>query len=472
MSDILNVIKEIEKGRNLEINLPKYMNSLMSAYYRYSGIRLALNYYTYYEMGREEENRPSELIELTQRLDKVIKEAVLGEFDGAVLEEAVKETDKIRNEIIRHMKTITLYADQFQIYEYIMNRIEGKYEEVETLPLNYSDDRFVRELEEYILQDRDNSVISSKMKEVVSSLPMRLTRQRYYEIVKDSFLLFEGAEKQVLEDHIFLLRSSAALIEPETDDVRYRDLDSILHSVKSADYDSLTAEEYRDIKQKQDYVIDYMERMSSLYMMMIEVVNDVYILLLSMPYALTDAEETASCKEIMHRVQELSGEENEEEEDALFALFERLEGKQERISEQLSANTYLLDTLEERKDLMESLMLDKIYLSLLRMEKLASTSHFIELDNGTDKTLVERSYAEKKANEVIEELAGCFQKCSRREMRSIMASSMIALPVFFRNMEEFEEYARVALMSCSDQEEKRSSVMILKMIMEDLPYME
>lgn len=468
MSDLLKGIREIERGRNLEMNLPKYMNSMMSAYHRYSCIRLSLNYYTYFEMeqemGQESESKPLGLMKLTERVDKVMRDAILAEFDEIVLENAVKETDQIRNEIICDMKTITLYADQFQIYEYMINRIEGRYEEVEALPLNYSDDKFVKRLAEYILKDRDNSVINSKMMEVVSNLPIRLTRQRYYEIIKDSFLLFEGSERQALEDHIFLLKSSAALIEPETDEVRYQDLNSILHSLRSADYDSLTLEAYQDLKQKLSYVSAYIERMTSLYMLLIEVVNDVYILLLSMPYALTDVDETAIYKEIMRRVQGLSKEVKED--DTLYDLFARLEGKQERISEQLSANAYLLDTLEEKKELMESMMLDKIYLSLQRMEKLASTSHFIELDAPIDKTPVERSYAEQRANEVIREFAECFKMRSRREIRSIMASSMMALPVFFQNIDEFEEYAKVALMSCSDAEEKRSSVVLLKMIME------
>jgi len=466
MSDLLNIIKEIEKGRNLEMNLPKYMNFLMSAYHRYSSIRLALNYYTYFEMRQEEKNEPAELVALTERLNQVIQNTILSEFDGTTLESAVKETDQIRNEIIDYIKTITLYADQFQIYEYIMNRIEGNYEEVEALPFHYSDDRFVEQLKEYILQDKESSVISSKLMEVVSNLPMRLTKQRYYEIIKDSFLLFTGAEKQALEDHIFLLRSCSALIKPETDGICYQDLDSNLHILKSADYDSLTQEEYLNLKQKLYSAIAYMERASSLFIMLTEIVNDVYILLLSMPYALTDAEEAAACREIIHRVQIYSGDTKEEA--TLFAMFERLEGKQERISEQLSGNTYLLDRLGEHKELMEGIMLDKIYRSLLRMEKLASTSHFIELDAIADQTPVDRSYAEQRANEVICEFAEYFKGCSRREIRSVMAASMMALPVFFQNMDEFEEYAKVALISCSDREEKRCSVVLLQSIMENL----
>ncbi len=467
MSDILKVIKEIGKGRNLEMNLPKYMNYMMSAYYRNSSIRLAMNYYTYLTMEQEEE-QSSEWTALTARLDKVIKSTILSEFDGTILEEAVKEIDSIRNQLIADTKTVTLYADQFQIYEYILNRMEGRFEEAEALPLNYSDDKFVQRLLEYMMQDQDRSVISQKITEIVSTLPVRLTKQRYYEIVKDSFLLFVGSERQALEDHVFMLKSSAALLLPETesDPIRYQEMDVFLKELKEVDWDALTLEQYQMIQKKLYQVSTEIDRITNLSTLLIEVINDVYILLLSMPYALTEAEEAATCKEIMRRSQTVSDHSEEEE---LFALFEQLEGKQERISEQLTVNASLLDSLEQQKELMESIMLDKIYHSLLRIEKLASTSHFIELDAAVDRTIVDHDYAEQRAHEVIGEFAECFKGCSRRKIRSMMAASMMALPIFFKNADELKEYAKTALSSCSDAEEKRSSVILLKTIMESLP---
>jgi len=464
MSDLFNTIKEIEKGKNLEMNLPKYMNFMMSAYHRYSSIRLAFNYYTYFEMKQEEKEFSSELQELTNRLDQVLTKTVLSEFDGSTLEKAVKEIDQIRNEIIIETKTLTLYADQFQLYEYMLNRIEGNFEEVEALPLNYSDEKFVQKLADYVMQDSDRAAISSKITEIVSNLPMRLTKQRFYEIVKDSFLLFEGSERQALEDHIFLLKSSAALIEPEDGAMHYPKLASKLDLLKQADFDALTPEIYFDLKQKLEEVTDFIERMTSLFMMLIEVVNDAYIFLLSMPYALTDVEETTICKEIIRRVSDS----RKEEEAAFENLFSQLEGKQEKVLDQLSANAYLIDSLSERQEFMKGIMLDKIYSSLLRIEKLASTSHFIELDAKEDKREADRAYVEQRANEVNREFAKAFQGRSRREIRSMMAASMIALPVFFKNMDELKEYAKISLMGCSDKEEKRSSVILLKTIMESL----
>lgn len=470
MSDILNVIKEIEKGKNLEINLPKYMNSMISSYYRNSSIRLAMNYYTYLVIEREEEKSP-EWIKLTERLDNVIKDTLLSEFNANRLEEAVKEIDQIRNQVISNMRMVTLYADQFQIYEYILNRMEGRYEEVEALPLNYSDDKFIQKLSDYIMQDVDRTVISQKITEIVSTLPMRLTKQRYYEIIKNSFSLFIGSEQQALDDHAFMLKSCSSLLKPETGDLQYPEMDLFLKELKKVDYDSLTLEQYRDLKNRLYQVSAQIDRVSNLAILLIEVVNDVYVLLLSMPYALTDVEEVSICKEIMRRSQEITGEDEEEEED-LFDYFEQLEGKQERLSEQLMANSYLLDLLEEQRSLIESIMMDKIYDSLLRIEKLASTSYFIDLNGITNRAIVDQEYAEQKAREVIAEFASRFQESSRKEIRSVMAASMIALPVFFKNIDEFQEYAKISLNSCSDKEEKRCSVILLKDIMKSLPILE
>ena len=43
MSELGRIAKEIEKKKNLELNLPKYMNTLHTLYHRFAYIHLALN---------------------------------------------------------------------------------------------------------------------------------------------------------------------------------------------------------------------------------------------------------------------------------------------------------------------------------------------------------------------------------------------------------------------------------------------
>ena len=47
MKDLVN---NISKGKNLEVNLPKFGQEMMDVYYKYAAVRLAINHYTYNEM--------------------------------------------------------------------------------------------------------------------------------------------------------------------------------------------------------------------------------------------------------------------------------------------------------------------------------------------------------------------------------------------------------------------------------------
>ena len=47
MKDLVN---NISKGKNLEVNLPKFGQEMMDVYYKYAAVRLSINHYTYNEM--------------------------------------------------------------------------------------------------------------------------------------------------------------------------------------------------------------------------------------------------------------------------------------------------------------------------------------------------------------------------------------------------------------------------------------
>ena len=45
-----DLVSNISKGKNLEVNLPKFGQEMMDVYYKYAAVRLAINHYTYNEM--------------------------------------------------------------------------------------------------------------------------------------------------------------------------------------------------------------------------------------------------------------------------------------------------------------------------------------------------------------------------------------------------------------------------------------
>lgn len=471
MSELGRIAADIRKGKYLDINLPKYMNMMVSAYHRYAHIHLALNYYTWGSMLTAERNAPESMLALAKRLNAVIREQLLGSFRPEKLEQGLEEIDAIRTEIMKNMQTLTCYTDCFQIYEYVLNRLEYRFNDAE-FPAGYEDEDFVEEILSYIQRDRDNAVIHMRINEVVGQLPLRMTRQRYFEIVKESLSLYLGSEKSNLEDTLYMLRTCAALSEPQETEGDWEELAAIYTGLKGLDTGAVTEEDMKRLTLQLQLASEQIDRRSNLYMIMQEIVNDVYILLLSLPYALTDTGETESCRRILLYVLEQMEKghseafEEEEELDGVLEHFEKLEGRQERLYEQFSQNDYILDSMEEMEGTLESLMLDKLYLGLKQIMKLASTSIFIELHEKRDTEPVDEAYLEQVTLQFIGDMEQAFQGQTKLINRARMAITLEALPAFFRNMDECREYIRQALMNCYDEREKLASVELIREIME------
>ena len=51
----------------------------------------------------------------------------------------------------------------------------------EDYPSGYSDENFTRTIMQFILEDEDNMMINSKIKDVIGQLPVRLTKNKFFE---------------------------------------------------------------------------------------------------------------------------------------------------------------------------------------------------------------------------------------------------------------------------------------------------
>ena len=106
MRDLAN---DISKGNNLEVNLSKFSKEMMSVYYKYASVRLAMNYYTYNEILTERELNnetagKEHLRKLVLSFMYIIENVINNQLVGVELEKAVKSVDDIRNSIIDTMK--------------------------------------------------------------------------------------------------------------------------------------------------------------------------------------------------------------------------------------------------------------------------------------------------------------------------------------------------------------------------------
>lgn len=459
MKDLAN---NISKGKNLEIALPKYGQEMMTVYYKYAATRLAMNYYTYNEMLKERESEDiatgrNHLRKLVLSFMVIIETAMSSNVVGVELESAIMNIDDIRNDIIKTMKGLTSLVDIFNIYEYVLNRVEYRYKDSSHIELK-TDEEFTRELMRYMLASDDKVVINANITEAVRQLPLRMTKARFFELLKEGLKVYKDSEKSSVDDFVYMLSTSSIIEKDDYVDKISDDINAVIKELERADFASLDEDSYNKLHEKLMFGIEYVQRLVDEYMLLAELINDVYAMLLAAPYADTGCEE----REILSRILE-----NRDDKSAEEALV-RLEGRQERLSNEYTQVEYAIDiVIDKYMDTVESLMLGAQYNSLKRISILESGSHFVEFDEKKDTTIAGEAYVMEKYEELCLRLKDFFANHNKLVNRAVMANVLASLPVFFNNVEEIQNYVYNSLNSCSDTAEKTACVEIFTSMMEE-----
>lgn len=461
------IANEILKKKNLKQNLPVYNEYMESMYNSFANICFAFNYYTYWEMKCDSAKSDcSELAKITLDLNSIIKKYV----DIKDKSELTRSISDIRNKIISDMKILTAYADIFDRFEYLLNRIEYKFSEAE-IPLKYSDEDFTRNIMQYITSDNDSVVINTKISEIIAELPMRMAKNKFFEHLNEGFGIYKETDKKSLDDFIYMMSSSAMIYIPKNLTESFNDIASIYSEMKNADYMNLTSEQYDDFHNKINYASSFIQENVNNYMIMQQIVNDLYSLVITSPYITDNNEEYEYCSNIINWVikrfdsDDTSYPENEVE-DSLV----NLEGMQERFHEKYMQYEYVLDFIKtDIADEITDKNIKEELITLFSDQVLLSDSLFVELEGNTqvinEQTLTEQYFEEKK-NSFFESTKVFFDNHDRLVNRAVMASIISSLPVFFNNISELQDYIYNSLNSCRDTAEKAACIEIISSIIE------
>ncbi len=459
-----NIVKNITNGTDLEINFPQYFEGMMDNYCRNSFVRFTMNYYTYYDSFIEENtNKNAKLVTLFERFNYLVDRFLLKPVNVAELADAIKEIDNIRNAVIADMKGVTSVVDILNMYEYCLNRVEYRFKEDDKYGI-IKDEDFTREVMRYIVSDEDKMVISMKICDVVRQLPVRMLKARFLEYVYEGMKVYKGSEKKSLDDFMFMLRT-ASTIDVSSDAFSVsEDITEILEKLKNIDYKNITEDEYNSMSELLNYGASYIEKTASDYMLFQELVNDLYIILLAIPYVSANMEEKDICVKVINGIN------NTEEE--LEEYLMQLEGKQEEFAMFIEKYEYAFDIIDSSyADMLASLMLSHQYETLRLMEKLQSASIFIEFEEeeiaSEKREPADEEYIEEMYKKFIEDYNMFVSLNSRSYIRAAMANILSGLPVFFANISEIQDYIYNAMVQCTDEAEKIACKEILYSLMED-----
>ena len=457
--------QNIINHKQLEESLPGFFNSLADKYHTLAAVRLALHYYSFYEHYLDEGEQWDEAAKsVLEQLNQVIGESVLSSRDTGVHEEAVRTVDVLRNDIIHRMKRLTSYSDVCTIREYLLNRMEYRFK---VSDLWQEDEEFAREVLNFIFDTQDNAVINDKIREVIGQLPVRMTKLKFFDLIKGSLREYVGASQDTLEAYLYMLRSSSLLDLPKEKDPLYPELWEMKQNLLGQDYKNITAEGYEKAVTELMGAAAFLEAETEVYYSLQEIVNEVYTILLCDPYvgmsAITYEKEGKAAFEVIRGIyEEFEKGLKQEPSVDLYEHFGILEGIQEDLGYDLIVLEEALYRADQNhRKLAEGMMTDKLLNILLLTKNLLSNSLFIDFYEVKSDLPVSEGKAGEEADRLIGELTELFEHSDRVVIRAIMANLLDKVPVFFGGHKEVMDYVLNSMVSCTDPAEKAACIEII-----------
>ncbi|MBQ7432524.1 MAG: hypothetical protein IJV50_03545 [Lachnospiraceae bacterium] len=455
-------IRELQKKHYTKENLDQFIRYMKNEESRMALLQMALEYPVFYETVSEleaDENCPACLRTQAQKVVSLIQTQILSDAERSV--DALQQIDALRQELTTEMKILSGYTDCMVLYEYILNRKEYDFREdshVEKLSDQALKDRIMA----YLTSDNDNQAAQLRTLEVIAQLPMRMTKQRFFQIIEDSFSIYIGSEKSTVEELAYMLRSAAGLVDVDTQGL-FPDLAEVKASVGNGVVQELDSDRFEAIyvtlEQAMDRLNAYMDCVTCIQ----EIVNSVYVILLCGQFGLAQVTEQEHCLEILRRINNLFANENRPEiGDSLDELFVSIEGIQERLQEQLEQAEAVFGELPKEQ---EDIAISEGLRQLSWCIRLQSSSLFADLEPAVSEE-ADEVYVRQLSAALCQEYRERFHGQPKMLVRGIMANALTMLPLFVRNYEEIENYVETSLRNCTDAAEKTACTELLLQLMQ------
>ncbi len=439
----------------MESDFKSFSAALADDYRNMALINFAMEYFnTYeglydaYESIEEEKAGIAAIVSAAEKL-----------FDeNADNEEIYRKLSELRSETIDRMEMLSACTDYFGIHEYILNRIELRYGD----ELGATDnDEEARKILQYIFEPKDNMEVNLRIRDMLACLPVRMTSSRFFDLLQESFTIYKGSEKNSLDSHVYMIRSAAGLGAENNDKVP-QEIKKYIDIFENIDYKNITAASYEEYAALLDEISDRLVSKSELVLEMMEMLNDLSTAFLTATVS-SGAEKIMEiikpCTEMVSKAFEKvlkEGEYTASDQKISDECFAKLEGRAEKLSGKIAAAEGRLDSYKNSLQTDDSLTLD----TLLKAEKLMSSSEFVKLDEGIDITECSDETVNAAYLKLSEELKAVFEKKEKIYRRAVMASVLKELPVFFVSHTEVMNYVRFTLDNCKDEAEKTASLRI------------
>ena len=465
------LITDIQRKKDLDKNLGLFAEAAYKADFEYACQKFTLNYLTLKEMHMDGDIPDDPYISQCQ----IAIDRLAGDFLAGCKPEC-EEADisliaGVRDNITRKMKILTSYTDAFEMYEYILNRKEYSYPENITEELQKELDaidagEFADEIYRFVFSDSDKVAVNSKLQALIGQLPIRMTKNRFYDILGDTLDIYNGVEKESLDQFIDMVESTALIKLPDGFDTEYPELYEALGILKNGDYTDLDVEGYRKLADVLDRSAAFLNSVVTEYMLIIELVNDLYVMLLAVSVRDNTSENCHKAMDVVARALKAGDDELE----SVYTMLNDIVGEQELAGEHkimLESAVYDITT-GYVQDIAQN-GLEKTYRDLEVMDKLLSGSMFVDIDNIAMAGVinVDSDYIAACKEKLAGEFADLFSENSMTVNRAVMAKILANIPVFFNTTDEIKEYIQGSLLRCREKSELLADYIVIKQMMEE-----
>ena len=146
----------------------EYLEQAMDIHDSHARLKFMMEYYVFYEMISEGINPYIDSArDIADSLHQAVR--VLTDPAGSTEAERKKQGEillNLRGQVTDRMQGLTAYVDRFVVYEYILNRMQYRFEDQEMIA---QDSVFAQEVLNFIFSTKDNMAINDNIRMVVVS---------------------------------------------------------------------------------------------------------------------------------------------------------------------------------------------------------------------------------------------------------------------------------------------------------------
>ncbi len=388
--------------------------------------------------------------------------ASLLDLDETGIEKKIEAASSMRDVLEAKTMVLTAYGEKTKLYEYIMNRKEGRWGKYDGIVIDK--EGLTNRILQYIVSDNDPALMQSKIKFIYGQLPVRLSRGKFINWIEQALMLLRGVQASEMDDYCKMI---ADIFYPEGVKgygEQFVPLYEAVNSLEKSLEPDLDEKDVQGLFDKVKAIGAYIEDAISLMLLTATMLNNMIALLysLSKSSAGTNAQEAKAFMDLMTHIATL--EQGDVIDKTVVEHLHAIEKTMEKSMEDLVKVDGLLDMLNNSyEDELKDCKLTEKTVVLNRVRELSSANYFLPLyEKDREDQVADDVYVRQKVLRFSELLTEVIDREDRALNRARIGNVLGMLNVIHNNTDAIRDYVGFSLNQCRDESELRATIHLIE----------